>query len=213
MPNTGKLEKAKIVNAQTGATVVTCKFNPTQFGLSKGNNWSWQTVSDKNVGAAQFNGGNPIRFTLDLLFDTTDTGKDVRAEYTNKLLDLLKFKNNKPPPKVKLVWGKITTFRTYVAKVDQTFTFFKDDGTPLRVTAKVDFVQAVDENVFPAQNPTSRTSAHKLWVVSEGETLDWIAYQEYGDPTEWRHIANTNGIVDPRRLRPGQILNLTPLPV
>jgi len=63
-----------------------------------------------------------------------------------------------------------------------------------------------------AQNPTTRTEARKIWVVHEGQTLDWIAYQEYGDPAYWRHIAETNNLANPMDLRPGQALKLTPLP-
>jgi nucleoid-associated protein YgaU len=48
--------------------------------------------------------------------------------------------------------------------------------------------------------------------VVEGQTLDWIAYQEYGSPAAWRHIAETNSLDDPMNLTPGQILKLTPLP-
>jgi nucleoid-associated protein YgaU len=48
--------------------------------------------------------------------------------------------------------------------------------------------------------------------VSEGQTLAWIAYQEYGDSGYWRHIAETNDLADPLDLRPGQVLKLVPLP-
>ena len=40
----------------------------------------------------------------------------------------------------------------------------------------------------------------------------WIAYKEYGDPNHWRHIAQANGITNPMALRPGQVLNIVPLP-
>jgi nucleoid-associated protein YgaU len=49
-------------------------------------------------------------------------------------------------------------------------------------------------------------------VVREGERLDWIAYQEYGRAAYWRHIAETNDLADPTDIRPGQILQLVPLP-
>ena len=46
----------------------------------------------------------------------------------------------------------------------------------------------------------------------EGERLDWIAYQEYGNPRHWRHIADVNDLANPFDLRSGQVLKLTPLP-
>jgi nucleoid-associated protein YgaU len=49
-------------------------------------------------------------------------------------------------------------------------------------------------------------------VVTEGQTIDLIAHQEYGDPSAWRHIAKANGLTAPRNLKPGQVLRLPPLP-
>ena len=46
----------------------------------------------------------------------------------------------------------------------------------------------------------------------EGQTLDWIAYQEYGDTSAWRHIAQVNNIQNPRNLKAGTVLKLVPLP-
>ncbi|NJM39843.1 MAG: LysM peptidoglycan-binding domain-containing protein [Anaerolineae bacterium] len=45
-----------------------------------------------------------------------------------------------------------------------------------------------------------------------GETLDYIAYQHYGDAAQWRHIAQANNLLNPKNLRPGLVLKLTPLP-
>jgi nucleoid-associated protein YgaU len=48
--------------------------------------------------------------------------------------------------------------------------------------------------------------------VHEGQSLDWIAYQEYGNPSCWRHIAEINDLDDPLNLQPGQVLKIVPLP-
>ena len=52
----------------------------------------------------------------------------------------------------------------------------------------------------------------KTRVVRRGDTLSAIAAQEYDDPAMWRPIARANGIVDPRRLTPGQVLSIPVLP-
>jgi nucleoid-associated protein YgaU len=49
-------------------------------------------------------------------------------------------------------------------------------------------------------------------MVKEGDTIDWIAFDEYGDCAMWRYIADTNGLDDPGRLRPGQVLAIAPMP-
>jgi nucleoid-associated protein YgaU len=49
-------------------------------------------------------------------------------------------------------------------------------------------------------------------VVKERDTLDWIAYDEYGDTAMWRFIAETNNLDNPQRLTPGQVLAIAPPP-
>ena len=47
-------------------------------------------------------------------------------------------------------------------------------------------------------------------TVAEGDRLDWIAYQEYGEASEWRRIAEANHLADPLALRPGMTLAIPP---
>jgi nucleoid-associated protein YgaU len=203
------LGKAKIVNADTGAVIVECQFNPTQLALDKSNKWTVAEEASKNVGKVTFGGGGSFNLSMDLFFDTTHNQQDVRTVYVNKLLDLVTYRGG-PPPRVKFIWGRLMSFNAYVTKVSQTYNLFLQDGTPVRATVKVSFQQANNEVIAP-QNPTSRTPPRKVWVVTAGETLDWIAYREYGDAEAWRHIAETNHLANPRDLRPGQVLTLLPL--
>jgi nucleoid-associated protein YgaU len=46
--------------------------------------------------------------------------------------------------------------------------------------------------------------------VSEGDRLDWIAYREYNDASEWRKIAEANRITNPLALQPGMVLVIPP---
>lgn len=118
----------------------------------------------------------------------------------------------KQPPKCKFLWGKFTSFVGYIESVNVTFVMFLQDGTPVRAKAKVTLKQIEESALYPLQNPTSRSAARKMWVVREGQRLDWIAYQEYGDPTLWRYIAEANDLDDPQELSAGQVLNLSLMP-
>ena len=91
--------------------------------------------------------------------------------------------------------------------VNVTYTMFLPDGTPVRARAKVKMRQ-IEEGLHAPQNPTSRSVPRRVWVVKERQTLDWIAYKEYGDPALWRHLAQLNDLDNPLSLRPGQVLNL-----
>jgi nucleoid-associated protein YgaU len=220
MPEPDPPSKLTITNLTTN-TSQECKFNPNQLSLNKRVSWERHDTKKKNVSQVSFGGGHPATMSLDLFFDTTDTGEDVRTKYTDFLLGLLeidetkKDANGKPlhePPDCRLTWGSVLSLIVVFESVDVTFTFFLGNGTPVRATAKLSLKQKIDEQVQSRQNPTTRSEARKTWIVHEGETLDWIAYQEYGNSAYWRHIAQTNDLANPRVLRAGQVLKLVPLP-
>ena len=202
---------------------IPCMFRPTEISISKSARWESPNKEDKggdpkpqhNVPHKNFSGGEAAKLTLELFFDTTATGKDVRG-ITDKLFSLVMIRKDtkKPPtaPYCRFVWGKITSFMSVVTAVSVKYALFLPDGTPVRAEASLSLEQALDETKLTGQNPTSFSDARKLRVVTEGETLDWIAYQEYGDPAQWRHIAQTNNLMNPQDLRSGQLLKLTPLP-
>jgi nucleoid-associated protein YgaU len=62
---------------------------------------------------------------------------------------------------------------------------------------------------IPLSSP-DRTHAH---VIRRGDRLDKIAAHFYGDPDEWRRIAEANTLEDPRRLTPGVVLTIPSIPV
>jgi nucleoid-associated protein YgaU len=243
------MQKARIYKwADSWQLVTTAQFNPTQLVIEKKSKYEAVGGPNKNVETMTFGGGEPATLTVELFFDSTRSGADVRqainplvpllmltgtatlqdqveagedasddektrVETTNQQIDAANAAQiaANAPPKCKFVWGRIMTFEAYLTKLNQTFKLFLPDGTPVRATVKLTFMQARDETVFPPQNPTSRSADRKLWVVTAGETLDWIAYKEYGNPALWRHIAEANNLDNPRDLRPGQQLRLTPL--
>lgn len=210
-PEPAEIQVVDPANPNSTLDTIACHFRPAQVGFSKTANWTARATGGHNVPHQSFSGGQAAQLNLDLLFDTSATGQDVRQS-TDKLLKLvLKERTKTQPPLCRFKWGRLVSFLSYAASVNVTFTFFLGNGTPLRAEAKVNLVQFTDDSIFPRQNPTSYSEARKTWVVVAGQTLDWIAYQEYGDPAAWRHIAATNGLADPLDLQPGQILKLVPL--
>jgi len=78
---------------------------------------------------------------------------------------------------------------------------------PVRATASMSMLQVKDAGTYPAQNPTSGgEGVRATHTVEWGDTLDLIAFREYGDATKWRPLAQANNLEDPRALRPGQKL-------
>lgn len=210
-------QKAEIFRVDNPSVKVTCQFNPKDFSITKNIKWTQKVINGKNTGVWEFSGGEAQDLTVNLIFDSTDTGTDVRDKYANllKMAEIDTSKKNPQtrkgePPECKFQWGSYLSFSGFIKSIGQEFILFKADGTPLRARLKVTFCETA--NPPKPQNPTSRTESRKIWIVREGETLDWIAYKEYGSPAHWRHIAVTNDLDNPLDLQPGQVLKLTPLP-
>lgn len=200
-----------------------CQFNPTELKIVKSVKWKApeQYPPARNAPDLAFAGGEPATFSLNLVFDTTQAttiqGRDVR-KHTNQLLKLVKVMGNditrrKPPPRVQFQWGKITLFMAVLQKVEISYVLFEADGTPVRAKVSAEFIQQ-DDSDDPAspQNPTTLSEPRRTHRVREGERLDLIAYEEYGQSSQWRYLADANGLLDAADLRPGQVLIIPPLP-
>src|SRR5262249_25688065 len=153
--------------------------------------------------------GGSTTLKLQLFFDTykdprdeKSQPKDVHDTYTKKLLAMMDVdpnwqdqRNKKGrPPNVRFQWGSMVGFEAVITSINQRFTlFWGPDGPPVRTVLDVTFSEVKDKVWKPKQNPTSGgIGGERLWTVHEGDTLAWIAYREYGDPTEWRLIADAN---------------------
>jgi len=209
MPESG-FEKAQIKNLETN-DLVDCMFKPKELSLSKTNTWSGEQVKEKDVPTLEFGGGGAEVLTMQLFFDTYQTGEDVR-KYTNKVWNLMYVTTNKKPPQCQFIWGMFLSFKAYITSINQKFTLFLSDGRPVRSTMDVSFKQATNEKSPPPQNPTTVCKpGYRTRRVMQGETLDWIAFEEYGDANRWRLIADTNKLDDPRSLKEGLVLAIPPL--
>jgi len=213
------LTKASITNADFQSEKIDCLFNPTEYVIARTNSWKERTATGKETPALTFSGGGARTLTMDLFFDVFEQdGGDVRT-IVDKLWKLMtidsRLKNTTTqqgrPPLVIFQWGPNWSFKAAITNLSVRYTLFRDDGTPVRATASVTF-QEWDENV-QGQNPTSlsREPGRKRREVRPNDTLALIAYEEYGDATKWRLLADENSIEDPLNLQPGSVLAIPPM--
>lgn len=202
-----------------GGTTVKCLFCPKEYSFKKANTWQSSKVVGLTMSPPKYTGGQPMTLDMQLFFDTYEKGTDVRVA-TDGLWVLMKTTetkkdgatNRSEPPHVEFRWGKSWSFKAVITSIQQTFTLFLPDGTPVRSTVQISFLQAADDGKFPGQNPTSGgREGYAVHIVKEGETIDWIAFDEYGSSNAWRHLATANDLDEPDRLRPGQTLLIVPL--
>jgi|SRR5579859_5440779 len=207
---------AAIINLdKPGSPPITCMFNPKEYSFQKQNQWQQGKTPAKNTPQLEFSGGSPATLQMQLFFDTYATQEDVRANYTDALWELmmidpsLKDKKSKKgrPPRVRFQWGESWSFEAVITSLKQQFTLFLGTGTPVRATVDVSFQQVTDTSQLRPQNPTSGgVGGERVWRVNAGDSLSWIAYQEYGDATMWRLIADANRMSRVRDLQPGTLL-------
>lgn len=192
-------------------------FNPKELNYSKQNSWKQQNNAKTNVPDCEFSGGGAETLKLQLFFDTYEKGKDVREEYTDKIHKFTQvdpnLKDKKAdkgrPPIVRFQWGSIG-FEGVITTISQKFTLFlPDSGKPVRAVLDVTLSEVKDKHHYPRQNPTSGSlGQERVWTVREGDTLAWIAFNEYNDATQWRRIADANSLYHVRRLTPGMTLTV-----
>ena len=221
MDISGELSKALIfvVDGMMAGQMIECMFRPKEYAISKQNNWQTKESKGKEP-QLEFRGGGNCTLTMELFFDTYEADEDVRKHTSRiiKLMDIdpmLKDKTTAKgrPPMCRFQWGPVIAFNAVITQINHKYTMFKSDGTPVRATLNVTFREVAEANKFPAQNPTTMSKqGYKLRTVREGETLDCIAFEEYGSAALWRHIADTNRLEDPMNIHVGQVLSIAPAP-
>lgn len=198
--------------------VFSVQFNPAELALSKGAQMAEIAVPGLDAPILQFVRGQSEKMSVELVFDTAATGgvsagaQDVR-NLTEPFYQLVKIQSNThAPPRIRLVWGVGMMFSAVVESVQRKFTLFTPEGVPVRATLTVGFVEYKDLTEQLRDLNLQSSDHTKRRLPRRGERLDQIAYEEYGDPAEWRRIAESNPGSLTSRLepRPGVELVLPP---
>lgn len=208
----GGLQPASIVNLNTGEEV-RCMFNPFEYTLSKANSWEKRPVKGKNVPEVTFRQGGSQTLQLTLHFDTLADGADVR-DFTDPLWKMMMVdqqtenprSGKSTPPQVAFRWGKLN-FQAVIINLNQRFTLFLDDGTPVRCQVDITLEQLIDVDDYAPQQPSLTGGPgwiEQIITAVAGDRLDTIAAAATGAAEGWRAIAEANNIDNPLNVRPGQ---------
>ena len=192
-------------------------FNPSQLALSRRAQWKTTPTAAVRDGAVpEFMGPQPREMAVEIFLDrsgdpdSNDVRKNVEALFSCCETTSASIAAKQPStPWVVFQWGAFSTarFTAYVSAVEASYTLFGTTGVPIRATCKVQLHEIPSKTA--GQNPTSGAlTARRVHRVVAGESLQFLAWREYGDATVWRAIAEANGIDDPARLYPGTELML-----
>lgn len=225
------LVKAKLqeVDPRNGQTKnadrdVTVQFNPETLKVSYSN----QVASEgsASAGGEQHVGAGATRLAVQLWFDVTaqeegsgSGARDVR-EVTERVLYFITPQGdgrNKIPPLLRFTWGTFS-FDGIVESMEESLEFFSADGVPLRANVSINMSQPrIQDAVRRGSAPPAGTSAptaggaapgtRPLTPTMLGATVQSMAAAR-GDASNWRAIAQANGIENPRMIPTGTLLDL-----
>src|SRR5437879_2643981 len=203
------LEKAQIINVDKNVTL-SVMFNPKEFSVQKSVQWEPHKAPGLDLPEQEFTSGNPAVLSVELFFDTYEEKKGVH-EHTDKLKVLAEVDADKHrPPLVMFSWGQMK-FKGVVETLSLRYTMFLSSGVACRAMANLTIKEAKTAAEQLAEKPRNSPDHTKRRTVKMGERLALIAHEEYDDAAEWRRIADANGIVDPKDLKPGTVLTLPPI--
>jgi len=204
-----QVAKATLTSLPSG-TPLTVHFNPTSLVYSVENSVSQQSGNPKKAQyVAQFSG----KLTMDLQFDTTDNGSDVRT-YTNQVALFMQASANasaaaqnaappsansgsssgpppKAPPVLQFQWGTYI-FQGIMDSFKETIDFFSADGVALRALVSIGLSRQ-DQVFDEGANLSGPTSAGSLVPTSSSDSA-LSAATRGGDPNAARQLGADNGL-------------------
>jgi LysM repeat protein len=218
-----ELAKALLIDT-TRQVTYPVMYNPEELKLEQGNTFAEVGIPGLNTPPVQYVRGKARTLSMELFFDTYESGQDVRL-FTAPVVRLLdKVPRTQAPPILLFSMGRLQ-FQCVLVDASQRFTMFLRDGTPVRSTLSVrlqEYVRvdvAVRRGLFfgsPTVSAVVNTAAEAavgvaagsatVHVTARGDTLSGLAAAYLGDPALWRDIARANRIDDPFDLAPGRSL-------
>lgn len=177
------------------STLIPVHFNPESLNYTIANTLK-NTGRDANK--KQYISKSTGKLSMDLIFDTTDTGEDVRL-HTVKVAKFMEPRSEKAPAIVLFEWG-LYKFKGMVETYKEAIDFFSADGVPLR--AKVSLTLSSQDKVFEGGSATRKS---KTGGSLDGETGSIPAFappgkgtadiaSKAGNPGAARAIAEFNGV-------------------
>ena len=192
MPTDTQIAKATFTVEGGSGAPLEVQFNPVSLEHTIANQ-----LQGEGGQAAQHVSSSSAELSLELIFDTTDTGADVRTK-TNPVANLMKPGGGQSgddaarlaPPRVTFDWGAFR-FQGLVKSFKETIDYFSADGVPLRAT--VSLTLSSDEHVFEALGDPNRTASVADGLEVPGGDPSSLAAAG-GAPGAARAIASANGL-------------------
>ncbi len=199
----------KILTGSNKDKKIVLQFNPSEYTTEVTNTFHEKKLLNLKQMKQQFEGGAENDITLQLLFDSTDEGTDVRIKVDELSMVTDMDKDLHAPPPCIFIWADFKVIAV-VTKLTKKFTYFFQDGIPARVRVSLILKPYKRTKEIEAELKKHSADLTKQRVAKSGDNIWLMAHREYEDPRNWRAIARKNDIDDPRKIESGMRLTLPP---
>ena len=197
---------------------VEVQFNPESLKVTFANEIKQPEGGDQTAGngGRQFVGAGTTKLALALWFDVTAMEKDPVDDVRRLTQKVIYFMTPQPsdadakklaPPGVSFRWGSFK-FDGMVEGLEETLDFFSADGKPLRANLTLTLSQQkILVAEFSGDGRVPAIPGHKpLKAAKQNQSLQNMA--SGAGKNDWQNIGAANGIEDPLRMAPGQLVDL-----
>jgi hypothetical protein len=218
MVNSGS--KAYFTNVDGGGTFY-CQFNPKELKLDDTASWKPSDEQGQTKPLLTYEKGQPAVLSMDLVFDTTDTGASVqgrvdamRAFLAATVTESDAGGQSQRPPHVDFHW-KSFHFRGVIEKISASMLMFKADGTPLRAKISVTLKERSDEarggtgsgsSITLSSAGTLIKNAAAVARTTTAQPNQTMSQAAAANNTDFRAMANANPQVNPMEMNAGEVL-------
>ncbi|WP_339950578.1 hypothetical protein [uncultured Albimonas sp.] len=167
-------------------------FNPATLKVSLTNK-----LQDEGQGGdgnnAQHTRSTTAKLEMELVFDSTEDGADVRDRTGPiKTMALVAVETPTQPPRVSFTWGRFL-FSGVIESLNETLEFWSSEGVPLRAAVQV-VMQQVGEDAGGDQVAPGAPERAAVRTAPEGGFGVARVASDAGDPGAGRKVAADNGL-------------------
>ncbi len=219
--------KANFEFPENGGNIFTVQYNPEKLQLDRAASWQ-EAKQQGEASGLEFQKTTPASLTMELIFDTSIDGKDVRKMFvdvlSNALLPSIPFKEEKDesgkggkgkgkpiekhrPPKVCFRWGEFS-FLGVIKSLKSSYLLFSETGVPIRAKVNLVMQEVVVPKILDVGEGDSKgynIPKVKLVQMQSGQTLSMIAGAA---GTSAQVLADMNGIPNPLDVAAGTMLKV-----
>jgi len=201
------------------------QFNPETLRVSFANQLETPSGDQRGQQGRQFVGAGTTKLSVMLWFDVNaPQPKGSNEGDVRKLTEKVAYfitprqsdhdRGKMVPPIVRFVWGSFR-FDGMMESMEESIEFFSNEGIPQRANVSLGLSQQrITEFAFAREAApppgtglgNSPAGTRPLAQASSGSSLQSIVSASGKD--DWQSIAAANGIENPRRLKPGQLVDL-----